>query len=438
MVSEKRRRLRPEPKPLTADEAHIRRSVNRKPVQFEASGFGMMNAIHNAFINPLLVDRGASPIALGVFNSGANAFLYSAGFIGPRVAYRVGNLGKAVLAILLVSRIILFSLVAFMWAVPDGAVWPLLGIVLIWTAGEGLAPPLWTAFVAGLVPAHQRGRWLAMRGAAAATASACVMLILFILLQFVSKEDVLPLAYTMAAMASAFSLFQLKSLFHINPQQVPPKPKSFRSFPEGRERRRFLGGVFVFWFGAGFVWPILPAFIINDLGAPTAYFAFVGVLAAVVTAIVQRRWGRHGDQHGPRAMVYYSGIGASAVPILWALVPVYQVGPLVEIVASSAWPGHTLGLTMRAVELAESDEDRSTMIAWTSLAQGAGACVSPLVASLLVSTTGAVALLIVSAVLRWVGTIIISEAEREGWFRGRGPFRRLNSRRIRRAALSQS
>jgi MFS family permease len=197
-----------------------------------------------------------------------------------------------------------------------------------------------------------------------------------------------------------------------------------RSFPPGRERRRFLGGVFIVWFGAGFVWPILPPYIIDHLGAPTAYFAFVGVLSAVVTAVVQRRWGHHGDQQGARAMVFYSGIGASAVPALWALVPIYQIGPLVEVVASSCWPGHTLGLTMRAVELAESDDDRPSMIAWTSLAQGAGACISPLVASVLVSTTGAVALLIVSAVLRWVGTIIISEAEHEGWFRGRGPLSR--------------
>lgn len=430
MATEKKRRLRPEPKPLTADEIHIRRSVNRAPVQREASGFGTMNAIHNAFINPLLVDRGASAIALGVFNSGANAFLYSAGFAGPRVAYRVGNLGKAVLGILVACRIVLMALTVFLWTVPDHAVWPLLIIVLIWTAGEGLATPLWTAFVAGLVPAHQRGRWLAMRGAAAATASAVVMLVLFVLLQFVDQQDVMPIAYTLAAGASAFSLWQLRSLFRINPQQVPPKPKSLRSFPAGRERRRFLGGVFVFWFGAGFVWPLLPPYIIEHLGAPTAYFAFVGVLAAVVTAIVQRRWGRHGDQHGPRAMVFYSGIGASAVPALWALVPVYQIGPLVEVVASSSWPGHTMGLTMRAVELAESDEDRPSMIAWTSLAQGAGACISPLVASVLVSTTGTVALLIVSTVLRWVGTIIISEPERQGWFRGQGPIRRFTRRRV--------
>jgi MFS family permease len=424
-----KRRLRPEPKPLTPDEVHIRRSVNRKPVQREASGFGTMNAIHNAFINPLLVDRGASPIALGVFNSGANFFLYSAGFAGPRVAYRVGNLGKAVLGILVACRMVLLALTIFLWVVPDDAVWPLLTIVLLWTAGEGLATPLWMAFVAGLVPAHQRGRWLAMRGAAAATASAGVMLVLFVLLQFVDKRDVLPLAYTLAAGASALSLWQLRSLFRINPQQIPPKPRSLRSFPPGRERRRFLGGVFTFWFGAGFVWPILPPYIIDHLGAPTAYFAFVGVLSALVTAVVQRRWGHHGDQQGARAMVFYSGIGASAVPALWALVPIYQIGPLVEVVASSCWPGHTLGLTMRAVELAESDEDRPSMIAWTSLAQGAGACISPLVASLLVSTTGTVALLIISAVLRWVGTIIISEAEHEGWFRGRGPVRRIFGRR---------
>jgi len=129
-------------------------------------------------------------------------------------------------------------------------------------------------------------------------------------------------------------------------------------------------------------------------------------------------------------MIFYSGIGASAVPVLWALVPIYQLGPLVEVVASACWPGHTLGLTMRAMELAENDDDRSSMIAWTSLAQGAGACISPMVASLIVPTTGTVILLIASTILRWVGTMIIAEPERQSWFRGRGPIRRFARTRV--------
>jgi hypothetical protein len=81
-----------------------------------------------------------------------------------------------------------------------------------------------------------------------------------------------------------------------------------------------------------------------------------------------------------------------------------------------------MGLTMRAVELSETEEDRPTMLAWTVLAQGAGACLSPLVASGLVHWTGTIPLLLASGILRIVGSIIISDAEREKWFAGRAPF----------------
>src|SRR6188472_4300276 len=160
----------------TPEERHPRESANRNPVRIEAGGWGMMNAIHNAFVNPLLIDRGAGPIALGIFNSSANLFLYSSGFVGPRLAHKVGGLGRAVIGTLFIARFLLILLTAFLWAVPDGAVAPLLVLILLWTAGEGLAIPLWTAFIAGLVPASQRGRWLAMRGTSASAASAGIMI----------------------------------------------------------------------------------------------------------------------------------------------------------------------------------------------------------------------------------------------------------------------
>src|SRR6478752_4144878 len=172
----------------TPEERHPRESANRNPVRIEAGGWGMMNAIHNAFVNPLLIDRGAGPIALGIFNSCANLFLYSSGFVGPRLAHKAGSLGRAVIGTLAIARTILVVLTLFLWMVPDGAVVPLLALILVWTAGEGLAVPLWTAFIAGLVPTSQRGRWLAMRGVSASVASAGIMIALLIMLQFRDKS----------------------------------------------------------------------------------------------------------------------------------------------------------------------------------------------------------------------------------------------------------
>jgi hypothetical protein len=57
-------------------------------------------------------------------------------------------------------------------------------------------------------------------------------------------------------------------------------------------------------------------------------------------------------------------------------------------IASTCWPGRMMGLTLRSSELAEHDADGPNQLAWTNLAQGAGSFLSPLIASVLVGSSG--------------------------------------------------
>jgi MFS family permease len=179
--------------------------------------------------------------------------------------------------------------------------------------------------------------------------------------------------------------------------------------PEDPAARRFLGGVFVFWFGSAFSWPILPRYILDDLHAPALYFAIASLIAATMGTLVQRRWGKLSDERGAMTALLLAGIGASIVPIAWTVIPVFWLGFSMEILASCSWPGHMLGLTMRSVELAKDEHDRASLLGWTNLAQGAGACISPLLSSILADRTGIAFVLILSGVLRVVGTLIVSE-----------------------------
>jgi MFS family permease len=409
---------------VSPDEQVLRRNESRRPMRTEAGGFGMMLNIHGSMINPLLLERGAGSLTLGVYNSLASLALYSSGFLGPRAAYAIGNVGETILTILIIFRLILIALTALLWIVPDGAVVPILVLALLWTMGEGLVLPLWTAFIAGLVPPSLRGRWLALRGVASALSAAGVLIALLIVMQFTSREAAIPFAYTVATMAGVLSLYQIRTLLHINPQPAPAKPQSLRSIPAGREKRRFLGGVFTFWFGAAMMGPLLVPYIMNELNGPTAYFAASAAVGTIAVAFSQRRWGRYVDQNGARATGFYAGLGVTAIPLFWIFAPFYWLGLFFELIASYSWPGHSMSLTMRSIEFAETEEERPTLLAWTSMAQGAGAFVSPLVASVLVGFTGYIPLFIASGVFRLVGTIILSEAERENWFRGLSPFRR--------------
>jgi MFS family permease len=384
----------------------------RRSVQTEAAAWGVLAAINNAFVNPMLISRGASSVALGVYSSGANLFGFGSGWGGPRLAARIGSVGRATLIFLTIARALFLCIPLTLLATGSDRVAILVVLLLAWSAGEGLALPLWTSFLTGMVKNEERGRWLAMRATAATGASAVVMFGLAILLRFASRESALPAAYALAAVAGFVSLGQLRLLFGRTVPPPLPAARSVRSLPGDRETRRFLGGVVCFWFGAGLVGPVLPPYIIDELHAPTAYFAVVGLLSALTGVVVQRAWGRQSDKFGARRVLLLGGIGAGLVPALWALVPVYWLGLAVEVVASSCWPGHMMGLTLRSIELADHESDRPNILAWTSLAQGTGAFLSPLIASVAVGRVGTIPILLLSSAIRIGATLVIAEPSR--------------------------
>ena len=211
----------------------------RRLVQTEAGAWGILSAINNAFINPLLISRGAGSIALGIYNSGANLFGFGSGWAGPRLATRLGSVARTTLICLTVARIFFLFVPVTLIASDAGKVGLLVSLILAWAAGEGLALPLWTSFLTGMVKNEERGRWPALPATAATGASAVVMLGLAILLRFTSRESALPFAYAVAACGGIISLWQLRLLFARTGEPPVPRPRSVRSLPPEPEARRF-------------------------------------------------------------------------------------------------------------------------------------------------------------------------------------------------------
>jgi MFS family permease len=377
-------------------------------VQVEAGAFGILKSLNDAFVNPLLIQRGAGPIALGIYNSGANLFGFGSGWFGPRIAAKSNSVRRTVLACVLLGRLVFLLLAIYLIVFRSGGVPLIIALLLCWGIGEGLVLPLWASFIAGMVGPGERGRWLAMKATASTLSAMPIMAGVVLLLLYATQEEALPIAYLMAAIAGLASLAMIARIFRAHGDGALPPARSFRALPAEPGARRFLGGVWLFWFGAGLVWPVLPAYVIDELHAPTVYFAIAQLMAVTIGVIVQRRWGRLSDDKGASYVLMLSGIGAAIVPALWGVVPVYWIGFGVEAFASASWPGHMLGLTLRSVELATHENDRSSLLGWTNLAQGAGACISPLLASWLVLYTGTIPILFISAALRLLGAVVMS------------------------------
>jgi MFS family permease len=367
-----------------------------------------MTSINNAFIQPLLISRGASQLALGLFISGSSLFNFGAGWVGPTVAARVGNTARTALTALGIGRIIFLILTAYLLVSGNARPELLIILVLLWGLGEGLALPLWTSFLAGMVPGGERGRWISMRAQSATILTLPILVAILLIVLFASKDRALPLAYGVAAVGAITSWIALRRLFWSAPVQPLPPKRSLTHIPESSEARRFLVGVFTFWFASALTWPIIPRYITTDLDAPTIYFAISQIVGAVVAIIMQPRWGRMSDASGASRILLMSGAGSALVPLLWVFVPVYWLGFGVDALAFCVWPGHILGLTIRAVELVDDEADRPMMLGWTNLAQGAGACISPLLASILVGQLSVPVILMMAFGLRMLGTLVMS------------------------------
>ncbi|HYP59384.1 MAG TPA: MFS transporter [Thermomicrobiales bacterium] len=384
------------------------RSQLRRIVQTEAGGWGVLTVVNSAFIQPLLIARGAGQLALGLYISGSSLFNFGAGWMGPRLASRVGSTSRTTLSVIGIGRIVFLVFTAYLILSGNARPELLIPLILLWGLGEGLAVPLWNSFLAGMVEGSERGRWVAMRGQAATIATVPVLVAILIVVLFASRERALPFAYAVAAAGAVLSWFFLKRMFASSPTQPVPPKRSLKHVPETRDARRFLVGVFLFWFASALTWPIIPRYLVNDLHAPTAYFAITPIIGAFIGIAMQPRWGKFGDRAGAARILLVSGAGCAIVPLLWAVAPVYWVGFLVDSVAYVFWPGHALGLTLRAIELVDHEADRPMMLGWTNLAQGIGATISPLIAAVVVGHLSVPIILLVAFVLRGASALVMS------------------------------
>jgi MFS family permease len=188
--------------------------VIARQVQVEGGAFGILKSLNDAFVNPLLISRGAGPIALGIYKSGANLFGFGAGWLGPTLASKTGNVQRTILTGLTFGRTVFFLLALIIWFREDAnAAW-LIPLFFAWGIGEGLVLPLWASVIAGMVGPGERGRWLAMRATAATLSTLPVMAAVIVIFLVATREDALPIAYAVAALAGLVSLIFVSKLLN--------------------------------------------------------------------------------------------------------------------------------------------------------------------------------------------------------------------------------
>ena len=382
----------------------------QRRVHLEAGAWGALIALNAAFVSLLLISRGAGASELAAYASGASLFGLGAGAFGPWAASRAGSARPVIAAALGAGRAA-FAAVPLLMVIDHGSIPLLIAVLLIWSAGEGIAQPLWIAHLAGRSGNAERTTCLSTRATAAAAGAAGAMLPLLVVGRLLPTDQLLVAAYVVALAAAAVSAWHVSALLQLQ-SAAPNAPRRSGQGMPASPGFWFLGGLFAFWFGAALNRPVLPPYVVNELHAPAAYFATAAVVAAVAGAGLQPRWGMLAGGRGARSLLGWSGLAAGIAPLLWTMVPDYRFGIPVEVLASSCWLGHLLGLNLRAVETAEDDAQRSSVIARMQLAQGSAAAIAPVAAAAVVGTVGTSPILLTSGVVCLAATAVMIDVVR--------------------------
>jgi MFS family permease len=296
----------------------------------------------------------------------------------------------------------------------DRGLAPLLLVkTLFWTSGAIIAPA-WNAWMAALVSGRERERFFAWRGGVVHLALVVAYFAAGAFLQ--AHEAASNLLHGFALLFGVAIVARLASavLLHLHTDATDPvalgpgtAARARLALREGRWRIAVL--VTAVGFGVHFAAPFFTPYILRDLGLGYTAYAALTSVAVLVKALVYPLAYRAAERFGLGAVCIASGLGVSAIPLLWSSVHLVEGLIVVECLSGVAWAGFEFASLQLLLEGSPSPcrvEFFSLASSLQGLAQLAGALAgSWVLATFALSYTDVFAL---SGVLRATAVLVVA------------------------------
>lgn len=174
---------------------------------------------------------------------------------------------------------------------------------------------------------------------------------------------------------------------------------------------RFLGGSIVFGFGNLMGFTLYPLLLVDRFDAPNAFVGLYAAVSSAATIVGYHLWGRRIDRGSSVALTAAIAALSVAMPLSYLFAPNALFLLPAAFVAGLTLAGWDLTFFANVVQLAP-DGRAGDYMAVQSFAVGLRGTVAPFVASLLVVSFGASAVLGLVVALQLVGTAVLRGAAR--------------------------
>jgi len=232
---------------------------------------------------------------------------------------------------------------------PQHALPILIVAVAIYYTGFHLASPMWSSLMGDLVPEARRGRFFARRTRLMSITSFVTMLTAGGLLHYFEVAGQtrmgFMLVFTVAALARAYSLYQL-SRMHEPPHQCPsiglPPPVKLLSRVRHSPFARFTLFFALFNLSVAITSPLFAVYMLRDLNFTYVEYTLSTGMSVLMQFLALGMWGRITDSFGNRVVLVVIGAVIPILPALWLLSGSLGYILLLQMAGGLCWAGFSL------------------------------------------------------------------------------------------------
>ncbi len=235
---------------------------------------------------------------------------------------------------------------------PDGThapwtAWALLGAMTLFTAFGAFAVPAWQSLMSDYIPVKKRGAYFAWRNRLQGLVTVGVSIVAGLVLHAFGEREIagFTVIFVFAMMCRFYAWLALSRMTE------PPRHRShdayFSFWSFVRQIRTSNFAQFVLFvallnFAANLSGPLIPVFLLRDLGFDYATYMVIITIAALAGFLFQGIWGKFGDLEGNVRALRITGWAIAATPLLWMVSrhPGYLF--FVQILAGCVWGGFNL------------------------------------------------------------------------------------------------
>ncbi|MFH1258060.1 MAG: MFS transporter [Candidatus Micrarchaeota archaeon] len=323
-------------------------SRNLKFSTIEGAFFNAMAGFTDYFINPFAIALGVGNSAIGLIRSLPPLLIAFSQPIGLRASQLFPTRKKFVMAAVILQSLSLLLLLSVPYVFKENAEIMLLFVFSLYSILGPLVNPVWTSWMADLVPEKIRGRYFGYRNMVGGGATIVSIVLGGVILNFFGTNVFLAFA-VLFAFASIFRMLSFASLSKIDEPPQKSHEYSLGLFGFLKEIKYNDFGIFLLYYSllmfstaiAGFYFSV---HMIRNLHFTYEQFAVIEAFFALAMLLSSKYWGKVIDQFGNKLVLSVCGLLVPFVPFLWLTSKSAYMILIFEIFSGFAWGGLNLAL----------------------------------------------------------------------------------------------